>query len=102
MKKVCVGGTNLEIIAEASLFQIQIYLATETYNIGDPRWLLYSPKPVSVLSNRNLQEYLADNPFSTHTLIILYHANIETSLHDAFTTHTHTDIPMSSLKLCLV
>ena len=36
MKKVCVGGTNLEIIAEASLFQIEIYLATETYNIGDP------------------------------------------------------------------
>jgi len=91
MKKVCVWGTNLKIITAASLFQIEIYLAAETYNIGDPQWLLYPPKPVSVLSNKNLQEHLADKPFTTHTLI--YHINIETSLHDAFTTHTHTDIP---------
>ena len=80
----------MDMVAKASLFQIEIYLATETYNIGDPRWLLYPPKPVSGLSNRNLQGHLADKPFTTHTLIILYHVNIETSLHDAFTTHTHT------------
>ena len=89
MKKVCVWGTNLKIITAASLFQIEIYLAAETYNIGDPQWLLYPPKPVSVLSNRKL---LANKPFTTHmhTDISRQH---ETSLHDAFTTHTHTDIP---------
>lgn len=50
IKKVGVWGTNLEIIAAASLFQIDIYLATETYHIGIPWWLLYPPKPVAILS----------------------------------------------------
>jgi len=108
MKKVYVGGTNLKIITAASLFHIEIYMAAETYNIRDPQWLLYPPKPVSALSNRNLQEHLADKPFTpthryttstlkllstmlsppTHTLI--YHVIIETLF----------DIIMLTSKLC--
>ena len=84
MKKVCVWGTNLKIITAASLFQIEIYLAAETYNIGDPQWLLYPPKPVSVLSNRKL---LADKPFTTHTLI--YHVNMKL-LSTMLSPPTHT------------
>ena len=87
MKKVCVWGTNLKIITAASLFQIEIYLAAETYNIGDPQWLLYPPKPVSVLSNKNLQEHLADKPFTTHTLI--YHVNMKL-LSTMLSPPTHT------------
>ena len=73
MKKVGVWGTNLEIIAAAYLFQIEIYLATETYHIGDPQWLVYPPKPVSVLSSKNLQEHLADKVTLTKHWIELVH-----------------------------
>ena len=34
IRKLSVWGTNLEIIAAASLFQLDIYLATETYHLG--------------------------------------------------------------------
>ena len=41
------GTTNLEIIAAASLFELDVYIATETYRVGFPTWLVYAPRPVS-------------------------------------------------------
>ena len=37
------GTTNLEIIAAASLFElaVDVYIATETYRVGFPTWLVY-------------------------------------------------------------
>ena len=39
--------SNLEIIAAASLFEFDVYIATETYRVGFPTWLVYAPRPVS-------------------------------------------------------
>ena len=44
MKKLYTWGTTTEIIAAATLFQLEIYLATDNYKSGIPTWLLYSPK----------------------------------------------------------
>ena len=48
--------TELEIIAATTLFQLEIYLAmaTDSYKPGTPRWLLYSPKLVSLLTSRRV------------------------------------------------
>ena len=54
MKKPFVWGTNLEIIAVASLLQLDVYLAIDSYIPGVPKWLLYTPKLLSTLSNRHL------------------------------------------------
>ena len=43
IRKLSVWGTNLEIIAAVSLFQLDIYLATETYHLRVPTWLLTLP-----------------------------------------------------------
>ena len=47
IKKQFVWGTTLEIIAAASLFELDVYIATETYRVGFPTWLVYAPRPVS-------------------------------------------------------
>ena len=41
--KTCIWGTNLEIIVTATLFGIDIYVATDSYRHGNPTWLKYSP-----------------------------------------------------------
>ena len=41
--KTCIWGTNLEIIVTATLFGIDIYVATDSYRPGCPAWLKYSP-----------------------------------------------------------
>ena len=41
--KTCIWGTNLEIIVTATLFGIDIYVATDSYRPGSPTWLKYSP-----------------------------------------------------------
>ena len=97
MKKVCVRGTNLKIIAAASLFQIEIYLAAETYNIGDPQWLLYPPNPcLSCLTgtSKNILSTSLSLPthwYTTSTLKLL-----STMLSPSTHTYRYT---MSSLKL---
>ena len=60
IRKLSVWGTNLEIIGAASLFQLDIYLATETYHLGVSTWLLYPPKPMFTLSERELKDRLDD------------------------------------------
>jgi len=35
------------IIAAATLFQTDVYVATDSYQPGSVTWLLYTPKPVS-------------------------------------------------------
>lgn len=45
IQKTCVWGTNLEIIALSSLFQVDVYVATESYHpAGHPVWLKYVPR----------------------------------------------------------
>ena len=41
--KTCTWGTNLEIIVTATLFGVDIYVATDNYRPGKPTWLKYSP-----------------------------------------------------------
>ena len=60
MKMPYVWGTSVEIMAAASLFQLDFYVATDSYKPGVPTWLLYTPKPLSVLSNRTVPNQLRD------------------------------------------
>ena len=32
-----------------TLFQVEVYVATDSYRSGVPTWLVYTPKPVSLL-----------------------------------------------------
>ena len=43
MAKTCVWGTSLEIIAVASIFQVNIFVLSDSYRTGKPTWLKYSP-----------------------------------------------------------
>ena len=47
IKKTCIWGTTVEILAAASLFQVDVYVATDSYHPGRPRWLKYMPKTAS-------------------------------------------------------
>ena len=51
IKRLYTWGTTTEITAAATLFQLEIYLATDNYKPGVPTWLLYSPKPASLLTS---------------------------------------------------
>ena len=51
IKKLYIWGTTTEIIAAATLFQVEVYVATDSYRPGSVTWLLYMPKPVSLLKN---------------------------------------------------
>jgi len=42
IKKQFIWGTTTEIIAGATLFQIDVYVATDSYRPGSVTWLLYS------------------------------------------------------------
>ena len=75
IRKLSVWGTNLEILAAASLFQLDIYLATETYHLGVPTWLLYPPKPMFTLSKRELKDRLDDKVNVTGGWIELLHVS---------------------------
>ena len=46
-------GTNLEIIVTATLFGIDIYVATDSYRPGKPLWLKYCP---NAMATRQLQQ----------------------------------------------
>ena len=43
VRKSCTWGTNLEIIVTATLFGVDVYLASDTYRAQTPLWLKYSP-----------------------------------------------------------
>ena len=52
IKKPYVWGTTLEIFAAASLLQMDVYVATDSYRPGVATWLLVNPKPPFVLKSR--------------------------------------------------
>ena len=62
-------------MAAASLFQLDIYLATETYQLGVPTWLLYPPKPMFTLFKRELKDHLDDKVNVTGGWIELLHVS---------------------------
>jgi len=51
IKKLYIWGTSTEIVAAATLFQVEVYVATDSYQPGIPTWLVHTPKPVSLLKN---------------------------------------------------
>ena len=56
IKKTCVWGTNVEVMATASLFQIDVYVATESHN---PTWLRYTPRTAAT-SAQTTSKLLSD------------------------------------------
>ena len=61
IKMPYVWGTSMEIMAAASFFQLDVYVATDSYRPGVPTWLLYTPKPLSILTNPYLSAQLRGN-----------------------------------------
>ena len=59
IKKLYTWGTSTEIIAAATLFQVEVYVATDSYRPGVPMWLQYRPKPISLLANTTNLPYLS-------------------------------------------
>lgn len=55
--KTCTWGTSLEIIATASLFRVDVYVATDSYRPGKPTWLKHAPnlEVVKELNKRHCQ-----------------------------------------------
>ena len=53
IKKTCVWGTNVEVMATASLFQIDVYVATESHN---PTWLRYTPATSAQTTSKLLSD----------------------------------------------
>lgn len=47
MKKTCTWGTSVEIFATATLFQVDIYVASDSYS-KEPKWLKYAPRIATV------------------------------------------------------
>lgn len=43
IRKTAVWGTNLEIIAAATLYALDVYVATDSYKPGTAVWLKYTP-----------------------------------------------------------
>ena len=79
IKKLSTWGTTTEIIGAATLFQLDIYLATNNYKPGIPTWLLYSPKPVAFLANSNtnvLTKHNIENMQSGRQWIELTHVSL--------------------------
>lgn len=58
IRKTCVWGTNVEIIATSSLFQVDVYVATESYHPGRPMWLKYVPRTAPTLQDAKLTSIL--------------------------------------------
>ena len=64
IKKLYTWGTSTEIIAAATLFQVEVYIATDSYRPGVPMWLQYTPKPISLLANATILPYLPKHNIS--------------------------------------
>lgn len=56
MQKVFIWGTDLEIEAAASLFQTEIYEATDSIVPGEGRWLRFMPLTISTLNALHLAD----------------------------------------------
>ena len=64
IKKQYIWGTSTEIIVAATLLEMDIYVASDTYKTGVPTWLLYKPRPLSFLANPNTVSYLHKHKIS--------------------------------------
>ncbi len=62
MKRSCVWGTLVEILAFSSLFHIDVYVASDTYHPGKPSWVKYSPRTPPT----SLTVELAGSTLSSH------------------------------------
>ena len=51
ISKLYTWGTSTEIIVAATLFQVEVYVATDSYQSEISMWFQYTPKPVSLLAN---------------------------------------------------
>ena len=58
IKKQYTWGTSTEITAAATLLQMEVYVATDSYRPGIPIWLQYT-KPASLLANATNLTYLS-------------------------------------------
>ncbi len=43
IKKSCVWGTSIEILAFSSLFQVDVFVTSDSYHPGQATWIKYSP-----------------------------------------------------------
>ena len=55
IKKTCVWGTTVEILATSSMFHVDVYVATDSYHPGRPTWLKYTPRATPVLLDTALK-----------------------------------------------
>lgn len=62
IKKSCVWGTTVEILAFSSLFQVDVYVASDTYHHNKVSWVKYSPR----VSPASLTLELQGFTFSSH------------------------------------
>ena len=66
--KTCTWGTNLEIIVTATLFELDVYVASDSYRIGKPTWLKYSPNTLATaeLHNSSVRDLQSKFPILSH------------------------------------
>ena len=58
IKKTCIWGTSVEIMAISSLFQVDTYVATESYHPWRPTCLKYLPRTAPTVQNAKLKSKL--------------------------------------------
>ena len=76
IKKQYTWGTSTEITAAATLLQVEVYVATDSYRPGVPMWLQYEPKPTYLLTHATNLPYLSK-----------YNINIQCNFHWIELTH---------------
>ena len=59
MKRTCVWGKTVEVIATASLFQVDVYMATESYTQEHPTWLRYTPRTTATSHSTKLMSTIS-------------------------------------------
>ena len=69
IKKTCTWGTNLEIIVTATLFGLDVYVASDSYNTGKPTWLKYPPNMMATTELHNSSERNLSSTFPLRTEI---------------------------------
>ena len=72
--KTCTWGTNLEIIVTATLFGIDVYVASDSYRPGKPTWLKYSPNALATteLRKSSISELPSRFPILAQTMAGTY------------------------------
>ena len=94
--KTCTWGTNLEIIVTATLFGIDVYVASDSYRPGKPTWLKYSP---NALATTELKKSSVSDLPSTFPILAQKQSQWLELTH---VSRCHFDAvkPVSSVQLC--